>query len=51
MAKLSKKMIFKKWIKRMKSLLDVMQDFSSKGKATKLEKIFDLEEQLKGIDK
>ena len=51
MANLSQKMIFKKWIKRMESLLDVMQDFSGKGKATNLEKIFDLEEQLKGLDK
>jgi L-rhamnose mutarotase len=49
MAKLSRKKIFKDWIRRMKNYLEVIQDFSSKGKVIKLEKIFDLEEQINKI--
>ena len=49
MAKLSKKQIFKDWIRKIEPLLEVIQDFSSKGKVIKLEKIFDLEEQIREI--
>jgi len=46
MKKLSEKKIFKEWNKKMEQLLEFMQDFLKEGKATKLEKIFDLEEQI-----
>lgn len=38
--------IFKKWVRKMGPLLAEMQDYSEKGKIIKLEKVFDLEEQL-----
>ena len=48
---LGKKDVFKKWIKIMGPLLAEMQDYSGEGKINKLDKIFDLEKQLKGLDK
>ena len=50
MNELSGKMVFKNWIKRMKPLLEVMQDFSGEGNVIKLEKVFDLEEQIKSVE-
>lgn len=38
--------IFRKWVEKMDPLLAEMQDYSEKGKIVRLEKIFDLEEQL-----
>jgi len=46
MEKLKKTDIFKKWIREMAPLLDEIQDFSSNGQVIRLEKVFDLEEQL-----
>ena len=47
MAKLAKKQVFKDWIAKMEPLLDVIQNYSEEGKVIKLEKVFDLEAQLK----
>jgi len=46
MEKLEEKKIFKDWIVRMDPLMDEMQDYSKKGKIIKLDKVFNLEEQL-----
>ncbi len=48
---LSKKKTFKEWSIRMESLLEVMQDFSEGGNVIKLEKVFDLEEQIERSNK
>jgi L-rhamnose mutarotase len=44
---LSEKQVFKDWSEKMESLFEVKHDFLSDKKVEKLEKIFDLEEQLK----
>lgn len=44
---LSEKQIFKDWSKKMELLLEVMYDFLKGVKVQKLEKIFDLEGQIK----
>ena len=46
MEKLEEKKIFKDWIVKMSPLFEEMQDYSKKGKIIKLDKVFDLEEQL-----
>jgi L-rhamnose mutarotase len=46
MQKLGETEIFKKWIAKMDPLLDEMQDYSGKGNIIRLDKVFDLEEQL-----
>jgi L-rhamnose mutarotase len=38
--------VFKKWVEKMDPLLAEMQDYSEEGKIVKLDKVFDLEEQL-----
>jgi L-rhamnose mutarotase len=40
--------LFQKWIEKMQPLLSEIQDYSEEGKIVKLEKVFDLEEQLAG---
>ena len=47
MSKLLKTEIQKKWQSKMDTLLEEVQDYSEEGKIDKLEKIYDLEEQLK----
>jgi len=44
---LSKKQVFKDWSKKMNPLFEIKHDFLSEEKVEKLEKIFDLEEQIK----
>lgn len=41
--------LFKKWLEKMSPLLSEKQDFSERGKIVKLEKVFDLEEQLAAL--
>lgn len=38
--------IFRRWVEKMDPLLAEMQDYSEEGKIIRLEKVFDLEEQL-----
>ena len=45
-SKLKKTDTFKKWQAKMETLLEKAQDFSESGKVIRLEKIYDLEEQL-----
>ena len=45
--KLSRTEVFQKWSQIMTPLLISMQDYSKKGNIQKLEKVFDLEEQIK----
>ena len=40
--------LFQKWVEKMQPLLSEMQDYSEEGRIVKLEKVFDLEEQLAG---
>jgi L-rhamnose mutarotase len=40
--------LFQKWVQKMQPLLSEMQDYSEEGRIVKLEKVFDLEEQLAG---
>jgi L-rhamnose mutarotase len=40
--------LFQKWIEKMQPLLSEIQDYSEEGKIVRLEKVFDLEEQLSG---
>jgi len=47
MAGLVKQGVFKKWTSLMEPLLSGMQDYSENGKIKNLQKVFDLEEQLK----
>jgi L-rhamnose mutarotase len=47
MANLAKQSIFKNWTSLMEPLLSEMQDYSEDGKINNLQKVFDLEEQLK----
>jgi len=47
MARLVKKSVFKNWTSLMEPLLSEMQDYSQEGKIKNLQKVFDLEEQLK----
>ena len=47
MDRLAKKDIFQRWLEIMRPLLSEVQDYSEKGKIRKLDKIFDLEKQLK----
>lgn len=49
MAEISKNEVFQKWHGIMQTLLSEIQDYSEKGKIDKLEKIFDLNEQLKKL--
>jgi L-rhamnose mutarotase len=46
LGKQGKSEIFRKWVEKMDPLLGEMQDYSEEGKIVKLEKVFDLEEQL-----
>ena len=46
MAKLGEKEIFKKWIEKMDTIMDEMQDYSGGGNIVTLENVFDLEKQL-----
>jgi L-rhamnose mutarotase len=41
-----KSRIFQDWVQRMKPLLSEIQDFSGEGTVVRLQKVFDLEEQL-----
>ncbi|MHB8279408.1 MAG: L-rhamnose mutarotase [Candidatus Humimicrobiaceae bacterium] len=45
-SKLKKTDTFKKWQAKMEELLEEAQDFSEEGTVIRLEKIYDLEEQL-----
>lgn len=45
--KFSRTEVFQKWLQIMTPLLKSVQDYSKKGNIQKLEKIFDLEEQIK----
>lgn len=47
MTTLSKQSVFKNWTSLMEPLLSEMQDYSEDGKIRNLQKVFDLEEQLK----
>ena len=47
--KLKSTKIFQDWIEEIKPLLDVRQNFSQEGQIKKLEKVFDLEEQLNNL--
>ena len=47
MARLVKQSVFKNWTSLMEPLLSEMQDYSQDGKIKNLQKVFDLEEQLK----
>lgn len=47
MAKLAKRKVFKDWIAKMDPLMDERQDYSGKGNIIGLDKVFDLEAQLK----
>lgn len=38
--------LFQKWVEKMSPLLSEIQDYSEEGRIVKLEKAFDLEEQL-----
>ena len=38
--------LFQRWVAKMQPLLSEMQDYSEQGKVVKLQKAFDLEEQL-----
>jgi L-rhamnose mutarotase len=38
--------IFQDWVQRMKPLLSEIQDYSGEGTVVRLQKVFDLEEQL-----
>lgn len=49
-AKLEKIDVFKDWITKIKPLMSKMQDYSGKAKIVKLDKVFDLEEQLDKIN-
>ncbi len=51
MENLTKTKIFKEWIKKMTPLLDEIQDYSGEGKVIRLDKVFDLEEQLEECEK
>jgi L-rhamnose mutarotase len=42
----SKSKVFQDWLKEMSSFLAEMQDYSDEGGVVRLEKVFDLEEQL-----
>ncbi len=50
MEKQSQDSIFQRWVEKMSPLLEVMQDYTGKGNVVRLEKIFDLEAQLKTAD-
>ena len=50
-AQQGKEKVFADWLKKMEPLLDVIQDYSEEGKVMKLEKIFDMEEQLARLEK
>jgi L-rhamnose mutarotase len=45
-ADLAKTDVFIRWLEKMAPLLDVIQDYSKKGKIEKLEQIFNLKKQL-----
>lgn len=47
MGKLAEKQVFKDWIAKMNPLMDEMQDYSEEGNIMRLDKVFDLEAQLK----
>ncbi|MCL5986806.1 MAG: L-rhamnose mutarotase [Actinobacteria bacterium] len=49
MAETAKAEVFQKWQETMKPLLSEIQDYSEEGKIKRLEKIFDLNEQLRNI--
>lgn len=46
-----KSAVFQDWLKKMKPLLSEIQDYSGEGTIKRLEKVFDLEEQLHKIGK
>jgi L-rhamnose mutarotase len=46
MASLAEKQIFKDWIVKMEPLLAMIQDYSGEGNVIRLDKVFDLEDQL-----
>jgi L-rhamnose mutarotase len=46
MAILGEKQIFKDWIDKMDPLLAMIQDYSGEGNVIRLDKVFDLENQL-----
>ena len=47
---MGKETIFQRWIEKMTPLLSDIQDYSEDGKIVKLDKVFDLEEQLMKIN-
>ena len=47
MSTLAEKQVFKDWIEKMEPLLAMMQDYSGEGNVIRLDKVFDLEKQLK----
>ena len=47
MATLAEKQVFKNWLDKMEPLLAMMQDYSGEGNVIILDKVFDLEKQLK----
>jgi L-rhamnose mutarotase len=46
----SRTKLFQEWVEKMTPLLSEIQDYSGKGSVVKLEKVFDLEEQLARLE-